>query len=87
MAIKNIFLDGIGEHPSSPRRSSMNGLQTRYTLRGASLLGPAGGGAAQGQGQGQEQQSEQAAARDVEMVLMDQRWYRETMPCSRRRDA
>jgi alkaline phosphatase D len=86
MAIKNIFLDGIGEHPSSPRRSSMNGLQTRYTLRGASLLGPSGGGVAPGQGQGQGQQSE-AAARDVEMVLMDQRWYRETMPCSRRRAA
>ncbi len=65
--IKNIYLDGIGEAQDSPRRSSTNGIQWRYSLN-------SGGSSSGGGGR--------RSSRRIDVVLLDGRYFRETMPCS-----
>jgi hypothetical protein len=50
VALKQLYLDAIGEPAGSPRRSAVSGLQAAYTLN-----------------QGQ-------AGREVQVVLLDERW-------------
>jgi alkaline phosphatase D len=68
--IKNIYLDGIGERRDSPRRGSNNGLQTTYTLPGP----------------GSSSSSSSGLVDEIQLVLLDERYFRETLPCSIRRD-
>ncbi|KXZ56257.1 hypothetical protein GPECTOR_1g224 [Gonium pectorale] len=58
---KRMFLDAIGEHRDSSRRSADTGLQGAYTVNGG------------------------GSGRDIDLVLLDERWYRDTLPCELRR--
>ena len=60
MHIKNFFLDALGESPASPRRGSLNGLETSYYLT-------------------------LADNNAVQVILLDERWYRDPLPCQMRR--
>ena len=82
--VKNLFLDAIGEPQDSPRRTAMAGLQTSYTLRGGGKepeggpsAGASGGGTTGGTG---------GTTQEVQVVLLDERYYRDTVPCSVRED-
>jgi len=67
---QNIYLDGLGESPSSPRRSSVTGLQTHYILPSGSPAPPTGDTASLGD--------------TIHLILLDGRYERETLPCGAR---
>eukprot|EP00775_Hariotina_reticulata_P009939 gene9939-10094_t len=68
--IKNIYLDAIGEPQDSARRSSADGLQTSYVLPGP--------------GTGSSSADGDALVEEILLVLLDERYHRETLPCSSR---
>jgi len=59
---KQIFLDGMGEPPSSPRRSLVRGINHIYTL------------------------NSHEPEKEIDIVLLDLRWFRDTKPCAARRE-
>ncbi|KAG1658589.1 hypothetical protein FOA52_016201 [Chlamydomonas sp. UWO 241] len=75
-AVKNLFLDAIGEPAGSVRRSSTTGLQAAFTLYGpqpdsdgdSGSVGPL-----------------KSIDRSVHVVLLDERFDRDPLPCERRR--
>ncbi|WIA30967.1 hypothetical protein OEZ86_001015 [Tetradesmus obliquus] len=73
--IKNIYLDGIGERRDSPRRGSNNGLQAAYTLPGPGSSSSS-----------RSSSSSSGLVDEIQLVLLDERYFRETLPCSIRRD-
>jgi hypothetical protein len=81
--IKNIFLDGIGEDPASPRRSTSTGLQAHYTMRHSTIISSSSTGkfAADFSGGGDNDHE-----KEIEMILLDERYFRETFACSQRRE-
>eukprot|EP00877_Chromochloris_zofingiensis_P012778 jgi/Chrzof1/7754/Cz02g35160.t1 len=78
--IKNLYLDAIGEPPFSSRRSHTDGLQTSYSLNAVVAQHAEGGGNhMSGGGDG-------GAAHQIELIMLDERYFRETLPCSARED-
>eukprot|EP00879_Flechtneria_rotunda_P012305 GHRR01012852.1.p1 GENE.GHRR01012852.1~~GHRR01012852.1.p1 ORF type:complete len:325 (+),score=82.73 GHRR01012852.1:519-1493(+) len=80
--IKNIYLDGIGEPGNSPRRSNTYGLQATYILPGPGTSSVAavnrGGDAHTAEGN----EPGKNLVDEVQLVLLDERYFRETLPCS-----
>ncbi|GAX80017.1 hypothetical protein CEUSTIGMA_g7456.t1 [Chlamydomonas eustigma] len=70
--VKNMFLDAIGEPRDSPRRTYTSGLQTSYTLHGPP-------------GDNDANAAQDPSSREVQVVLLDERYYRDPLPCSVRK--
>ncbi|KAI8466011.1 MAG: hypothetical protein J3K34DRAFT_435005 [Monoraphidium minutum] len=85
--IKNIYLDGLGEPPSSPRRGGATGLQAYYSLPSgpAAAFSPAPRSSATRSSPDRVPDRPPDQDRDrVDLILLDERYERETLPCGNR---
>ena len=89
--VKNLFLDAIGEPRNSPRRTALSGLQASITLSGRGGAKDGGGG---GWGGGRlwgatgspPPLQQRRTTDDIQVILLDERWSRDTLPCDVRGD-